>query len=1424
MTLSFLFCSSRSRSKPSSNASASASHPLPVRPDPQLLEDSESKQPKDDLVRFHFLKQPKPWITYTSSSKTAWKHDVFLSFRGEDTRHGFVSHLYDELESTGRIKTFKDDQGLQAGMSISPSLLRAIEESKLAIVVLSPNYASSPWCLDELTHIFQFMEGRDRILPIFYHVDPADVRHQRGSFATAFTNYERKSRQSAEKLYQWRAALRQVANISGWNTKNFGSESELVKRIAKDVSSKTTLEVQQRPVEIDITIPSTREFRIFESTRQAMDELIKALIDDEVTISGVYGMGGVGKTTMVRNVALQARKNGLFDHVIVAVVSQDPNVRRIQQQLAEQLDLRLEGTESETADRLKERIMEGKRILIILDDIWESIDLSLIGIPNPDELKRCNSKVLITTRRLDVCRSMKSQASFLLSILSKEDSWKLFVDCSRISFDESTNIYRARAIVRECGGLPVALKAIARALEDEDMAEWNIAVQQLRASQIACLDDQGPAFKCIKLGYDYLRSDDAKSFFLLCSLFPEDYDIPIKDLFKYAIGKGLLREAATIQEARDRANSVIKYLKASSLLLDSPKEGCVKMHDVVRDTAKSIPRYEDDHGFCVKAGCGLKEFRGTTGHGDCSAISLMMNDIDRLPEELVCPKLQILLLQNNVHIDEIPESFFRSSKALRVLDISFSRISSLPRSFSFLINLRALFLDHCNELVDISIFGNLKRLEILSMIEFPLKELPKEMGNLTNLRMLDLSGSYNIGIFPYSVLSRLCKLEELYMQCNSGNWGSKIHGGEETNVGSDKLIGLPLLNTVKLRISDAECLPKNLFWDWHLVTFDICISREPPSGDYSSEPIFSHDHSRTLTLNTTINSLPDWFINTVTEKAVKLQYLKCRGLKNILVEHNRGRLHGLKNLAVIGPHENLEVLMETITLVPNKPVFEKLEELHLLGVSCLKELCVGELPVGSLCNLKLFKVEYCHDLVKTLLPSNLWQRLHNMEKLICEDMNLMEYVFGSKGMESEDIILIKLREMILWNLENLIGICNGPAPNAVFHSLKSLAVYGCKKLKHLFTYDIAHCLLHLEDLSVTQCSSLDRVIEPSKETVNKKMVFPELKNLALSYLPQLTRFCSSESATIECPSLEHLHVQDCPHFTTSISDFHSGNRFIQVNDLRHLRMSKDLNSINLTGQHTMDILESLPHNVRKRVEFMREIESQRDELEAKLFKEKAELEAKYQKLYQNLYSKRYLIVNGVVETEGVATETITDHENKTAKERGVPDFWLNALKNNAVLAKEITECDEGALKYLRDVKCFKIHNSKGFKLEFDFDTNPFFKNSVLTKTYHMIDEDEPNSTAGTEIEWYPAKCLTQKIVKKKHKKGSKNSKLLTKTKNYKSFFNFFSPHQVSKDHEVIDEAAAEELKNRKKQDYDVGSTICYKIIPHAVSWYTGEAF
>ena len=149
-----------------------------------------------------------------ASSHQPKNFDVFLSFRGEDTRRGFVSHLYKALTQQG-IQTFIDDN-LTRGENISEELLKVIENSSVSIIVFSKNYASSSWCLDELDKI---IECTKKVLPVFYQVDPSEVRKQMGDFGKALTKLEKRIKDKT-KVQRWRDALKKAADISGWDDKN----------------------------------------------------------------------------------------------------------------------------------------------------------------------------------------------------------------------------------------------------------------------------------------------------------------------------------------------------------------------------------------------------------------------------------------------------------------------------------------------------------------------------------------------------------------------------------------------------------------------------------------------------------------------------------------------------------------------------------------------------------------------------------------------------------------------------------------------------------------------------------------------------------------------------------------------------------------------------------------------------------------------------------------------------------------------------------------------------------------------------------------------------------------------------------------------------------------------------------------------------
>ncbi|OIT04465.1 tmv resistance protein n [Nicotiana attenuata] len=160
-----------------------------------------------------------------SSKRPQWNYDVFLSFRGEDTRKTFTSHLYEGLHRMGII-TFQDDKRLEHGTSISEELSKAIEESQFAVIIFSRNYASSGWCLDEVVKIMECKnEYGQTVIPVFYDVDPSQVRNQRENFAEAFDKHESKYKDDVEgmqKVQRWRSALTAAANLKGHDIRDGG--------------------------------------------------------------------------------------------------------------------------------------------------------------------------------------------------------------------------------------------------------------------------------------------------------------------------------------------------------------------------------------------------------------------------------------------------------------------------------------------------------------------------------------------------------------------------------------------------------------------------------------------------------------------------------------------------------------------------------------------------------------------------------------------------------------------------------------------------------------------------------------------------------------------------------------------------------------------------------------------------------------------------------------------------------------------------------------------------------------------------------------------------------------------------------------------------------------------------------------------------
>nr|AFP55569.1 TIR-NBS-LRR [Rosa rugosa] len=724
-------------------------------------------------------------VRASSSSALQWKYDVFLSFRGEDTRKGFTDYLYIELQRQG-IRTFRDDPQLERGTAISPELLTAIEQSRFAIVVLSPKYATSTWCLRELSKILECMEERGTILPIFYEVDPSHVRHQRGSFAEAFQEHEEKFGVGNKEVEGWRDALTKVASLAGWTSESYRYETQIIKEIVQELWSK---------VHPSLTVFGSSEKLFGMDTKW---EEIDVLLDKEandVRFIGIWGMGGMGKTTLARLVYekisyqfdvcifLDDVRKAHADHGLVYLT------KTILSQLLKEENVQVWNVYSGIA--WIKRCVCNKAVLLVLDNVDQSEQLEkLVGEKDWFGLR---SRIIITTRNQLVLVTHGVEKPYELKGLNNDEalqlfSWKAF----RKYEPEVDYVKHSMSFARYAGGHPLALKTLGSLLYNKrSLHSWSSALAKLQNTP------DKTVFDLLKVSYDELDKMEKKIFLdIACfrrfrRLYDDDDEFMIEQVYKF------------------ESRIAIDVLADRSLLTISHNH--IYMHDLIREMGCEIVRQENEEpGGRSRLWLRNDIFHVFTNNTGTEAIEGILLDLAELEEadwnleafSKMC-KLKLLYLHNLklsvgpkflpnalrflnwswypskslppcFQPDELTElslvhsnidhlwNGIKCSRNLKSIDLSYSINLTRTPDFTGIPNLEKLVLEGCTNLVKIHpSITLLKRLKIWNFRNCKsIKSLPSEV-NMEFLETFDVSGCSKLKMIPEFVgqtktLSKLC--------------------------------------------------------------------------------------------------------------------------------------------------------------------------------------------------------------------------------------------------------------------------------------------------------------------------------------------------------------------------------------------------------------------------------------------------------------------------------------------------------------------------------------------------------------------------------------------------------------------------------------------------------------------------------------------
>ncbi|XP_055959872.1 disease resistance protein RPV1-like [Mercurialis annua] len=876
-----------------------------------------------------------------SSSSQPKKYDVFISFRGADIRDGFLSHLHKALVDEG-IDAFVDEN-VERGKYVSTSLWETIEQSYISLVIFSENYAFSPWCLEELVKILHCMKAMGQILIlVFYRIDPTHVQELTESYGVAIAKHKDELKDSLDEVENWCRVLKETSGMSGLVSQDVKHDSILIEEINEHVI---------KNLESLYPLDSCRDDLVGMDSRVSEVESLLCLESIDVRVVGIWGMGGIGKTTIANEVFNKIRHqfpNQCFiERVREKLESYTPD--RLQSEILSEL---LETKNSNTAAPIllspfNRKRLSRKKVLLVLDDVSDFDQVErLIGQVNYGPW----SRIIMTSRDKQLLKNCGAEIYEAEKLYGTESLWLFCLHAFRKSTPEKGYEILSRSAVEYAQGLPLALKVLGSNLYGKSKEEWEDELQQLQNLS----DDR--IQNILKISYDGLSLKDKENFLDIVFLLKSD-------LYRNMVESMLDLPGSKIGISR-LIDKCLIYISKNKLY----------MHDLIQQMGKDIICSENQLGkrrrlshpedicHAVKRIKGVETIRG---------ISLNMSkikDVQFSPKAFEkMENLRYLIFydkneeeeeeeENKIHFSERLESV---SDELRFLHWSGCPLESLPLNFSA------------------------EKLVKLDMVESKLKELWKRVQDLKNLKEIDLSNSKDLVRIPD--LSKAVNLEILILKGCS----SLVEILSSINYLS-KLTHLDLSDCTSL-CSFPSCLHLE-----NLKRLDLSYC-----SDISVLPnIECHQLSSLyLTGCAKLESLPDSICNLIFLKEICID--GCENLHRL--PENLGNLESLVTLRADGSGirdlpDSICHLKSIQTLdfsdcknLVGLPVnllnnLESLENLDLRGCTSLKSLSQ---PVKKLYDVSQFNFQNCLNLeeeernkLTNWLFERPWFGSHNLELCI----------------------------------------------------------------------------------------------------------------------------------------------------------------------------------------------------------------------------------------------------------------------------------------------------------------------------------------------------------------------------------------------------------------------------------------------------------